>query len=110
MKNKRVKKDSEEDEEEIIRVPVKKKTRGVSNADLLKTKKLKIQKKLSGFSHEKDVDLLADIPSTAVSVYKSSNQIQEVDLYKDYTDKIMHERTVERQKFILELEKKFKNP
>jgi len=106
MKNKRIKEPQDSEEEEIVRIPVKKKNRGVSNVDLLKTKKLKIQKKMSGFAHEKDVDLLSDIPSTVVSVYKSSNQIQELDLYKEYTEKILQERSLEKEKFILELEKK----
>jgi hypothetical protein len=119
MKNKRIKKEEEESEKDSdaprqisITANKKKKVRGVSDVDLKKTEKLKIHKKIAGFSNQKDVDkrdLLSEIPSTVTQTsYRNTHQIEEIDLYQEYTDKIKKERNDAKEKFILELQKNLK--
>lgn len=110
MKNKRVKLESDEsDEAPFILVSKKKKIRGVSDAELKKTAKITIKKKLAGFSQgitEKS-DLLSDIPSTVSQVsYRTNNQIEEIDLYREFKEKVLEGRVRARANFLLEIQSK----
>lgn len=107
MKNKRVKLDSESDAETfVVAVAKKKKVKGVSNAKLLKSEKIIIQKKIAGFSQESidQSDLLSDIPSTTSHIsFKTNPQLEEIDLYKEYKEKVMQERDNAKKRFLLEI-------
>ena len=108
MKNKRVKLDSDESETQSpvsSLVSKKKKVRGVSDAELRKTVKITVQKKLAGFSQgsKEKSDFLSDIPCVVSQVsFRTTNQIEEIDLYKEYKIKVLEERARAQKKFLFE--------